>query len=428
MSTTQQELRRAFRLIKNDEVNDALAIIQPIIQQEPDNVDAWWLLAYAETDPKRAREALLTVLRLDPNYANAAQARDMLDKLNQEYPPGADEIAQFPELQGAAAVAAADLDSDRLFSETDEHAPPFEELTPLESEPSFADAFEVEDLQLGTGEDDEELLMTVGSDPFAELDEDPFKGLSDERVAFDAEQPDFATMDDDPFDFDEFQLDESLDDTLDEPLPGEEPRQKGRKVTIHDEEVVLDNEALAALEERQGRRRSSRGFLYGVIGLLLLAGLVAVVTFGALQVLDDTGDGDLGDLEIIASESTVVEEAKVAAAQQLESANLGGEKRVVAASSPLGDTLFVEMCSRPSPDLPMLIKQTMMVAAAQAPRVKDVMPAVGISIDYCTAEGRDTLYRAAAPVNAALQYLGAQNTTDEENAWADFQSSWQMID
>ncbi len=96
--SSRKELERAFKLIKRDQTDEALSILRPIVVEEPDNVHAWWLLAYAETEPRTVREALVKVLSLDPDYANAPKAREMLEKLNDEFPPDANELADYPEL------------------------------------------------------------------------------------------------------------------------------------------------------------------------------------------------------------------------------------------------------------------------------------------------------------------------------------------
>lgn len=81
--STQQQLRRAYELIKAKKRNEAVQILLPILQTDRDNANAWWLLANAVTDPKDAREALENVLRLRPDHENA---RKLLDKLNATHP------------------------------------------------------------------------------------------------------------------------------------------------------------------------------------------------------------------------------------------------------------------------------------------------------------------------------------------------------
>lgn len=77
MSTTDQ-LQQAFRLIKDGNKTQATAILVPIVRAEPNNADAWWLLANAVSSPEQQRRSLEQVLRLRPNDD---KARNMLDKI-----------------------------------------------------------------------------------------------------------------------------------------------------------------------------------------------------------------------------------------------------------------------------------------------------------------------------------------------------------
>ena len=58
MSTSQQ-LQQAFQLIKNGQRQEAAQILVPIVRAEPNNADAWWLLANAVTNEEQQRNRLL---------------------------------------------------------------------------------------------------------------------------------------------------------------------------------------------------------------------------------------------------------------------------------------------------------------------------------------------------------------------------------
>ncbi len=66
MDDTREQLRRAYRYIRHDRTQEAQQILRPLLEREPDNVHAWWLLAHAVTDPEEIRYALTRVLTLDP--------------------------------------------------------------------------------------------------------------------------------------------------------------------------------------------------------------------------------------------------------------------------------------------------------------------------------------------------------------------------
>jgi hypothetical protein len=78
-----QALEQAFEYIEAGRPDDAIPLLEPIVADDPDNLDAWWMLVYAFSDPQKARHALNNVLRLDPDYPGAAA---LLKTLDEKYP------------------------------------------------------------------------------------------------------------------------------------------------------------------------------------------------------------------------------------------------------------------------------------------------------------------------------------------------------
>lgn len=78
-----QLLAQAHAYIEAGNLEDAENLIRSLLEQEPDNTDAWWLLAHSVRDSDAAREALFQVLRLDPNDQ---QARSLLSALDERFP------------------------------------------------------------------------------------------------------------------------------------------------------------------------------------------------------------------------------------------------------------------------------------------------------------------------------------------------------
>jgi hypothetical protein len=76
----EQALSQAFELIEADKLEEARAILKPILDEDKDNPDVWWLYAHAVTDPEAARLALSNVRRLDPEYLNAGELLYSLEK------------------------------------------------------------------------------------------------------------------------------------------------------------------------------------------------------------------------------------------------------------------------------------------------------------------------------------------------------------
>ncbi|MBE2269736.1 MAG: hypothetical protein IAE80_15980 [Anaerolinea sp.] len=80
---TRPALRRAFDAVEAGELDAARGILEPILAEEPDNADAWWIYSHAVTTPEEAMTALENVVRIDPNYQ---QASELLDTLRQRLP------------------------------------------------------------------------------------------------------------------------------------------------------------------------------------------------------------------------------------------------------------------------------------------------------------------------------------------------------
>ncbi|MCC6801106.1 MAG: hypothetical protein IT325_13405 [Anaerolineae bacterium] len=382
--STYEELRQAYTLIKQEQIDEALALLRPIVVNEPENVDAWWLLANAAIEPDEAREALIQVLRLDPDYANAPKAGEMLDKLNEHFPPVPDELDHFPELRPAAVPLPEEeelfgIELGDSFPETAASAQPFVEEA--FDDPFALGSFDAIDL-------DEE-LFEMGEDPFAELDEDPF--------ALDAAEAPVAP----------------------------ERREPVRFVTFGDEPQPLDAEAHAAAEERAARQRGRGGRILGaLVGLLLVAVMVVALVWVLLPVLEPKVK-DLAALSAVDLDGNGAA-AVQAATEQLQVAALPAEvgtPQVVLANSALGPTLFVQACARPTPTLPQLIEQMMQLAAQQAASLQgqEAIRAVGVNITRCGSDPADTLYRAAVPIGEAANYVGLQ---PGDPRWPEFQSRW----
>lgn len=383
--STHEELRRAYTLIKQEQIDEALAILRPIVLNEPDNVDAWWLLANAAIEPAEARESLIQVLRIDPDYANAPKAREMLERLNEQFPPVPDELDRFPELRPAVEEIPEPveeelfgLDVGAAFDEPIAGAQPFaEELFDDPFSPGSLDAIDL----------DEELF---------EMDEDPFAGLDEDPFALDAAEA---------------------------PVVVERP--EPQRVTFEMPEEPLDREARAAAEERAARRSGLGGRILGaLIGIVL----IAAVAIGLIYVLLPAFEEKVEDLAGLSAVNLSDEQAAMvqAASAQVQTAALPVEAsspQIVLAESDLGRTLFVQSCARPSPALPQLVEGMMKLAADQAAMWQgaEAPEAFGVNITRCDSAPTDTLYRAAAPIDEAPAYA---DLLPGDLRWSELQSRW----
>ncbi len=99
-----QTVRTAYQLIKSGQKAEAASQLRNLLDHEPDNADAWWLLAMASTEPADIRRALEFDLQLRPDHEAAQKA---LAALNRKYPPpAAEESDDFDALFPAEYVAA----------------------------------------------------------------------------------------------------------------------------------------------------------------------------------------------------------------------------------------------------------------------------------------------------------------------------------
>ncbi|HVU14931.1 MAG TPA: hypothetical protein VHD90_26835 [Phototrophicaceae bacterium] len=79
MSSNEMDsaLSRAFALIEDGKLDEARAILEPILATDRNNADAWWVYAHAVATPEEGRNALQNVLRIAPDYPGAAELMAM---------------------------------------------------------------------------------------------------------------------------------------------------------------------------------------------------------------------------------------------------------------------------------------------------------------------------------------------------------------
>jgi hypothetical protein len=159
--STRRQLEEAFELIDNDNYDAALGVLREVIDREPNNADAWWLMANAVDDPREARLALINVLKNDPTHA---RARQTLDELNDQVPPTDEELKLLIELDDDAQS----LDLEELED-------------PLSDEELF-DLFD-ESSEIDLSAFDEEEPAVQGDDPFEDLFDESAQDESPKRTA-----------------------------------------------------------------------------------------------------------------------------------------------------------------------------------------------------------------------------------------------------
>jgi hypothetical protein len=152
-------LQQAYQLIRSGEKTQAVKLLLPIVRADPDNADAWWLLANAVDKSDQAKRALQQVLKIRPNDQ---RARRFLEQLGGSPPPirtppptTFDEDAPFT-TSGAPAVYRND-------SADDDEAPTAERDV-------WANAFAANDADAPSRPPAQRRAV----DPDLNFDEDPF--------------------------------------------------------------------------------------------------------------------------------------------------------------------------------------------------------------------------------------------------------------
>lgn len=79
------KLNQAYEHVEAGRLDEAIAILQPVLDANPENADAWWIYMHSVSDPQEARRALSNVMRIAPDYPGAT---DMLGVLDTQYPTG----------------------------------------------------------------------------------------------------------------------------------------------------------------------------------------------------------------------------------------------------------------------------------------------------------------------------------------------------
>jgi hypothetical protein len=97
---SRSQLQEAYQLLKRGRKVQAEAILQPIVEEEPDNADAWWLLANALSDVDAKRDAAERVLRLRPDHAKARLMLQRLKKMD-EIEDSLSDILEMPYVESS---------------------------------------------------------------------------------------------------------------------------------------------------------------------------------------------------------------------------------------------------------------------------------------------------------------------------------------
>jgi tetratricopeptide (TPR) repeat protein len=349
---TEHKLEQAYNLMQQEDLESATAILQPLLINEPQNPDVWWLWANVAENPEDARHALDKVLQYDPDHA-AAQA--MQERLNELYPPVVEASADF-------LAFGEEADFDDLYGDS---------TTQETVEPASIDLPEM---------------------PPQEDEDGEFEIKSIRRLDFSAE----TDADDD----DETAVDfTGLFEEDDDMLP---PFEDG------------DTEDSDEAAEPASRRPVLRYVLIAL--LLVVVVVSVFVLFNLLnrpitpdpvaQATDVPQTAQ--DIEPSENAATVLEAAASAANAQAD--RLGGEATVQLEERGGEPVLIIRVCRPAGADLSRAMAIAMETAARYSVSIEDEISAIGADLVNCARD--DVLLRATTAVEDAVAFANDDLSLD----------------
>ncbi len=362
---TRSQLEQAYKLIQQENLDGAIAILRPIVESQPNNADAWWLLANAVSEPKEAYEALNNVIRLKPKHA---EARDLLNKLTE----------QFPALASAepTGFGTSGPTFDDLFGSTPSSAPA----------PSESGSFSSDDLDslLGPASQPQGKGSTFGSSPAGE----DFFGADD---PFATTGPMFAQ-----------------DDALIEGGKGGKPAKPAKAPKPQREErpkpVRLAPEAPPADPFELERRANSRPHPFMIATFVLIIAVLVGAGVAGAYFLGVFGKGG-------PATPPPPSAAMLNAFSQISDQLKGNGYQVFAVTSinnpSFGPTLTTQVCGIAAPEIADRVDKAMDIIAQQAVTVQSEIKAASIQVVNCT-NAKVILFRATAPIQAIIDYVNGK--------------------
>ncbi|MBX3063789.1 MAG: tetratricopeptide repeat protein [Anaerolineae bacterium] len=430
----RDQLERAYNLIQQEQLDDAVNLLRPIVARDPDNPDAWWLLANAVSEPHDAYNALTNVLRLEPNHD---QARELLDNLLQEFPElgasgdasadmfstsasdmrstqslGTDWDAEFKATPSAEPIR----DLDDLFADYSSSVD-IDALTeddPLAAEPVANASYEIDSYFKAEGDDAEDLDAMFSSNvknaPTTRTEENDLDALfgvkSEDKPAgaeafndpFGANDPDFLDDVIVPTDV----VEPTMTATQ---MPDEKRRTRTGKSTTRQSGAVPKGDPFAPATASRRRPR----WLPIVAGLALIA-VVALVAWIALFRPFDTTKTD------VTSNTTATADVSAAVTMAASLPELATTQQLLTQANfahpvvTLSDGKFaVKTCETPSRNLKARFYEAISLIGQQAAKLRDQVKTAELELTSC-ANPDMLLYRAAAPIDAVIGYVDGGET------------------
>jgi hypothetical protein len=457
----QNQLEQAYNLIQQERMDEAVALLRPIVQVAPNNPDAWWLLANAVSDPTDAYDALGHVLRLEPNHEDA---QELLDNLLEDYPelgaarpssgmtsPGAAQAswdASFGDSGDAAFGGSVVNDPRRISSRADAIDDMFSVLNTTQPDIGFDTDFQTRTASSfddnymrsssiarpsGTaansafGGDDEDIFASGAQT----TDEDLFAIGSKSAPPPPAARPQQPVADDSDLDalfgttpkrvnpdtaFDFGSGDPSFLSAMDgEPTMRDEKRstRTGRKTNTAARPIPAQDPFAA---EAKANRRNP---LLPLLAVLLLLGVIAAVGYFAVVRPTQTTPTQVAVNSTAAVTADAGGVVDIAALIELTKSRFSAANFANPEATFVDQTFTVKTCEKPGRTLRQRIFEAMDLIGSQVAQVRKDVSKVSLEFTDCS---RPTvrLYRASAPIDAVTTYVdgGLTDSATYRAAWA----------
>ncbi len=382
MDNLREKEYEATRLIQQERFDEAVKLLEEVLHQDMNNVNAWWLMANAVDSPGEAREALNKVLDLNPSHA---KARQMLDQLNTLYPEPTRPAAKEPG-EGAPAKPA---EEDVSWAVDLGPARPAE--TALHDFP-----------------DESPAAILAEETPFA-FEASPFDRPEEAEPRFAEAPTQAAELDDSFFAFDQEEIPLAALEGEDEDL-----------LFAFDQEAGASEEGFALeepAEEEAPRGRGRRRLLQFVSALLLIVVVSAVAAFVILRGRTP------------ATPPTPTVNPTLAALNQSQAAVLDGvsaaltdggfaETGAAFRETEAGVGMIGVFCWAGGPGLADASLAAVQIVTEQAANIEGGLEAVGVELVRCDKLD-DVLFSAVVPVGQATDFY-----IDQDSEEADFRAVW----
>lgn len=108
--STKNDLKKALDYVRSHDAARARPLLVKVLQAEPKNATAWYLLSHVLDDPERQQYALQQALQADPDFERARMRLKDLRNASLAAKPlvGAEEVAAFSEAPAAAEPSPID--------------------------------------------------------------------------------------------------------------------------------------------------------------------------------------------------------------------------------------------------------------------------------------------------------------------------------